>query len=60
MRITIRQPLTFSEIGRKNNQEDRVYPLENEATTQNRVFVLCDGMGGVFGQFAKGLFLCNC
>lgn len=46
MRITIRQPLTFSEIGRKNNQEDRVYPLENEATTQNRVFVLCDGMGG--------------
>lgn len=46
MRITIRQPLTFSEIGRKNNQEDRVYPLRNEATTQNRVFVLCDGMGG--------------
>lgn len=46
MRITIRQPLTFSEIGRKDNQEDRVYPLGNEATTQNRVFVLCDGMGG--------------
>lgn len=46
MKISIRQPLSFSEIGRKDNQEDRVYPLPNEVTPQSRVFVLCDGMGG--------------
>ncbi len=46
MKITIRQPLSFSEIGRKENQEDRIYPLSGEATPESRVFVLCDGMGG--------------
>ena len=42
--ITIRKPLYFSEIGRKDNQEDFLYPAE--ADTSTRVFVLCDGMGG--------------
>ncbi len=46
MKITIRQPLSFSEIGGKDNQEDRIYPLAAEVKPQNRVFVLCDGMGG--------------
>ena len=27
MKITIRKPLCFTEIGRKDNQEDRLYPL---------------------------------
>ena len=46
MEIKIRQPLTFSEIGRKDNQEDNVYPSAKEVTTANRFFILCDGMGG--------------
>ena len=46
MKIDIRQPLTFSEIGRKDNQEDNVYPSPERLTTENRFFVLCDGMGG--------------
>lgn len=46
MEITIRQPLTFSEIGRKDNQEDNVYPSGKNLTIDNRFFVLCDGMGG--------------
>lgn len=46
MKITIRQPLGFSEIGRKDNQEDCLYPTINEVSTENRFFVLCDGMGG--------------
>ena len=46
MEITIRQPLTFSEIGRKDNQEDNVYPSGKDLTKDNRFFVLCDGMGG--------------
>lgn len=46
MKITLRQPLGFSEIGRKDNQEDRVYPAFETVNTNNRFFILCDGMGG--------------
>ena len=46
MKITIRQPHTFSEIGRKDNQEDNVYPSAQDLNTENRFFILCDGMGG--------------
>lgn len=46
MKIDIRQPLAFSEIGRKDNQEDCIYPGLQELTTRNRFFILCDGMGG--------------
>ncbi|MDE7081598.1 MAG: protein phosphatase 2C domain-containing protein [Muribaculaceae bacterium] len=42
--IKIRQPLYFSEIGRKDNQEDYLYPANPDEDT--RVFIMCDGMGG--------------
>lgn len=42
--IEIRQPLYFSEIGKKDNQEDYLYPIDADANT--RTFNLCDGMGG--------------
>lgn len=46
MKITIRQPLCFSEIGKKDNQEDYIYPSAKDVNAQNRFFILCDGMGG--------------
>lgn len=42
----LRQPLSFSEIGKKDNQEDYVWPLPSSATPEQRIFVLCDGVGG--------------
>lgn len=42
--IKIRRPLCFIEIGKKDNQEDYLYPLN--ADTNTRVFIMCDGMGG--------------
>lgn len=42
--IEIRKPLSFSEIGQKDNQEDYLYPAV--ADSRSRVFLLCDGMGG--------------
>lgn len=45
MDITLRTPLSFSEKGNKDNQEDRIYPQTN-ATQSTRTFILCDGMGG--------------
>lgn len=42
--IKLRTPLSFSEIGRKDNQEDFLYPSDVSETS--KVFILCDGMGG--------------
>lgn len=46
MKITIRKPLCFSEIGRKDNQEDFLWPDAKAANTDSKVFVMCDGVGG--------------
>ena len=54
MEIIIRKPLSFSRIGQKDNQEDCIYPAANKATTKNRFFILCDGMGGhEYGEVAS-------
>lgn len=46
MKIKIGQPQWFSEIGRKDNQEDYLWPNPSKATTNNRIFIMCDGVGG--------------
>ena len=68
MRINIRKPLCFSEIGRKDNQEDFLWPARESATRDNRVFLMCDGVGGQdSGEVASetaanalGTFLAKC
>jgi len=34
------------EIGGKKNQEDYIWPLPGKATLQDRIFIVCDGVGG--------------
>lgn len=46
MIFTLRQPQSFSEIGRKDNQEDYLWPLPANVTADQRVFIMCDGVGG--------------
>lgn len=46
MRIKIYQPLVIHELGKRANQEDSIYPIEDKATENDRLFLLCDGMGG--------------
>lgn len=46
MRIKIYQPLAIHELGKRANQEDSIYPIESKATENDRLFLLCDGMGG--------------
>lgn len=46
MQFILRQPLGYSYIGRKEDQEDAVWPAFEKASAQGRVFVLCDGVGG--------------
>lgn len=46
MKISILQPQVIQELGCRNNQEDSIFPKLNKATSEDRLFVLCDGMGG--------------
>lgn len=46
MRIQIYQPLAIHELGKRANQEDCIYPIEGKATEDDRLILLCDGMGG--------------
>ena len=46
MKIRIHQPQFIHEIGQRTNQEDALWPLSSAATENDRVFIVCDGMGG--------------
>lgn len=46
MKLSIAPPLSIWEQGNRKNQEDAIYPRIGEATVDDKVFILCDGMGG--------------
>ena len=46
MKYTISQPLSFFERGKRDNQEDAMYPPHGTASMNDHTFVVCDGMGG--------------
>lgn len=39
-------PLAIYELGQRSNQEDSIFPVSGEATAEDRLFIVCDGMGG--------------
>lgn len=49
MLTTIYHSHSFSEIGKRTNNEDSIYPKQGEANTNTRLFLVCDGMGGSEG-----------
>jgi protein phosphatase len=46
MNINLREPQFCYEIGLRGNNEDYIYPSPATATEANRLFLVCDGMGG--------------
>jgi len=46
MIIKLYTPQVIHEQGQRANQEDSIYPAYGEATAENCLYVLCDGMGG--------------
>lgn len=46
MKIEIYQPLSFCEIGKRENQEDAIRPCVGDVNENCKLYVLCDGMGG--------------
>lgn len=39
-------PYTIHELGQRQNQEDSIFPAHGKSTSTDRLFILCDGMGG--------------
>lgn len=46
MEIKIGLPQGIYETGKRDNQEDALYPAIGNASVNDNVFILCDGMGG--------------
>ena len=40
------QPYNIQELGQRSNQEDALFPRIGTCTPNDRLFILCDGMGG--------------
>lgn len=40
------QPYSLQELGKRKNQEDSLFPALGKSTADDRLFILCDGMGG--------------
>jgi protein phosphatase len=56
MIITLERPYAISEKGRRSNNEDSVYPLSELVTPDQKLFVVCDGVGGAEkGEIASSL-----
>ena len=39
-------PYNLQELGQRQNQEDSMFPALGKSTVNDRLFILCDGMGG--------------
>jgi len=46
MAIFIQHPVFLHEKGRRPNNEDSIQPVDDSATSQDRLFIVCDGVGG--------------
>ena len=56
MNITIGRPFAICEKGRRKNNEDSIYPLSELADSNQRLFMVCDGVGGAEkGEIASSL-----
>ncbi|MCH4155951.1 MAG: SUMF1/EgtB/PvdO family nonheme iron enzyme [Muribaculaceae bacterium] len=46
MKISIYQPLNIHELGQRENQEDSIFPASGQSDAGERLYMVCDGMGG--------------
>ena len=56
MIISIQKPFSINEIGKRTNNEDSIYPQNENVSVNDRLFLVCDGVGGANkGEVASSL-----
>lgn len=56
MKIEIHPPLAIHQIGQRENNEDAIYPIFGKAAVNDKLFLVCDGVGGATkGEVASQL-----
>lgn len=56
MQISLHSPAGLYRIGKRANNQDAIYPALGEASGKDRLFVVCDGVGGAnHGEVASRL-----
>jgi protein phosphatase len=59
MYIKIQKPFSINEIGKRRNNEDSVYPKYDLVTAHDRLFLVCDGVGGSNKGEVASAFACD-
>lgn len=60
MSITIHPPVCFTETGNRSHNEDSVFPPPGRATVADRLFLVCDGVGGEHRGEVASAEACRC
>jgi serine/threonine protein phosphatase PrpC len=56
MIISINEPACLNETGGRKNNEDSVFPGKGNASKKDKLFIVCDGVGGSeYGEVASNL-----
>lgn len=60
MSLTIHPPVCFTETGNRSHNEDSVFPPPGRATVADRLFLVCDGVGGEHRGEVASAEACRC